>query len=92
MVLFGLKRTMVGDLGDGWAEGNGLLCTGVPHVRVGTFLSLARGPASDKSDKGFAVRRTPPLLSTWLEYTKRWPLRLIRLDELQHDHYLLRTD
>ena len=92
MELFVLKRTTVDDLSDGWAEGNGLLGVGLPHVCVGTFLSLARGPASDKSDKGFAVRRTPPLLSTWLEYTKRWPLRLIRLDELRHDYYLLRTD
>ena len=65
------------DLSDGWAEGSDLLCAGLPHVCVGTFLSLAvgtrtlRGPASDKADKGFAVRRTPSLISTWLEYTKR---------------------
>jgi hypothetical protein len=66
--LFVLRRTTVDDLGDGWAEGNGLLAAGLPHVCVGTSLSLARGPASDK---GFAVRRTPPLISTWLEHTKR---------------------
>ena len=56
------------DLGAGWAKGSGLLGAGLPHVCVGTFLSLTRGPASDKD---FAVRRTPPLVSTLLEYTKR---------------------
>jgi hypothetical protein len=35
-----LKRTMVDDLDDGWAERNSSLGAGVPHVSVGTFLSL----------------------------------------------------